>query len=59
MRIKFYKIMMHICWFIEDLCDLINPKNNIDISFYWENKYIEAYNPNANEQFERRFLRRE
>lgn len=32
------RILLHICWKIEDIIDYLNPNNSFDISVYFENK---------------------
>ena len=37
MKILIYRIILHICWFIEDVLDEIHPCNKLYLSYKWEN----------------------
>ena len=41
MKLKFYYIMMNICWLLEDIVDFINEDNHFYPSSKWEDLYRE------------------
>ena len=46
MKLYFYKFIMHLCWFIEDIHDLFLDNSSFYISFKWENLYLEEKEKN-------------
>jgi len=44
MKLIFYKIILHICWFLEDILDEIHPCNKLYLSYKWENLVHEQIN---------------
>lgn len=41
MKLLFYKFMMYLCWFIEDIHDLFSDNYLFYPSFKWENLHLE------------------